>query len=90
MKRCLTCNTTYEQVYQPDAEHCPKCGTQVVYTKGMQVYAPESTDASEGFKAEYFDELAQVEEYSFWFRARNRIITWAFAKYAHPIGKVLE
>ena len=90
MKRCLMCNAIYKEPLQPDQEICPNCANQVAYTQGLQVYAPGNTDASEGFKAEYFDELARVEERNFWFRARNRIITWAFAKYAFPVGNVLE
>ena len=90
MKRCLKCNATYEDLHQPEAERCPQCEAQIACTQGMQVYAPESTDVSEGFKAEYFDELAQLEERNFWFRARNHIIAWAFAKYAAPVGNILE
>lgn len=90
MKRCLTCNATYEDPHQPDAERCPKCETQIAYIQGLQVYAPDNADVSEGFKAEYFDNLAQLEERNFWFRARNRIIAWAFGKYAAPVGNVLE
>lgn len=90
MKRCLTCNATYEDPLRPNQEVCPKCANQVTYTQGLQVFSPGNASESEGFKAEYLDELAQVEECNFWFRARNNIIAWAFGKYAAPVGEVLE
>ena len=34
-----------------------------------------------GFKREYFEELASLEERNFWFRARNQVIAWAVATY---------
>lgn len=90
MKRCLACDTVYHAPSDPSQETCPQCGAQIGVEQGVQVYAPASTDESEGFKAEYFDELIQVEERNFWFRARNNVIAWAFGKYAAPNGEVLE
>jgi SAM-dependent methyltransferase len=37
--------------------------------------------ASGGFRPEYFERLAEVEENNFWFRARNRLIAWAAAPF---------
>ena len=36
---------------------------------------------SGGFRPAYFEQLAALEERNFWFRARNRLIGWAVAKY---------
>ena len=43
-----------------------------------------------GFKAHYFKELAELEERSFWFRARNRIILCALRKYSPELKSFLE
>lgn len=44
----------------------------------------------DGFRAEAFDELAAVEERSFWFRARNRLILWAVGAHAPGARDLLE
>lgn len=90
MKRCLACYTLYNVPNEPSTEKCPSCGVQISINQGVQIYAPNSTQTSEGFKAEYFDALVQVEAQNFWFRARNKIIAWAFSRYASPVGEVLE
>ena len=90
MKRCLACDAVYSAPAELTKEACPHCAAEISIEQGVQIYAPSSTDESEGFKAEYFDELVQVEARNFWFRARNNIIAWAFGKYAAPVGEVLE
>mgnify|MGYP001943876164 CR=1 FL=1 len=90
MKRCLACDARYQAPVQPADEYCPNCNSVVTIDQGVQVFAPDSTQSSEGFKAEYFDDLVRVEEHNFWFRARNKLIAWAFGKYAHPVDDVLE
>ncbi|MFA6208467.1 MAG: class I SAM-dependent methyltransferase [Candidatus Obscuribacterales bacterium] len=42
------------------------------------------------FKAEYFDNLYALEAESFWFKARNSIITWALSKYFPDARNLLE
>lgn len=45
-----------------------------------------------GFRAHYFEELAELEAGNFWFRVRNKFILWALLKYSpklksfHEIG----
>lgn len=36
---------------------------------------------SDGFRPEYFEQLASLEERNFWFRIRNRLIDWAVARH---------
>lgn len=43
----------------------------------MLELAPALASVNDGFRAEHFHPLAEVEERNFWFRARNRIISWA-------------
>jgi len=45
---------------------------------------------NEGFKVEYFKELADLEAGNFWFRSRNRLILWALGKYAPRMNSFLE
>ncbi|HEU4656679.1 MAG TPA: class I SAM-dependent methyltransferase [Capillimicrobium sp.] len=49
----------------------------------------ETADAG-GFRAESFDGLADVEDASFWFRARNRLIAWAVGAHAPGARSLLE
>jgi SAM-dependent methyltransferase len=45
---------------------------------------------NEGFKGEYFKELADLEAGNFWFRSRNRLILWALGKYVPRMCSFLE
>ncbi|MCX7099400.1 MAG: methyltransferase domain-containing protein [Methylococcales bacterium] len=45
---------------------------------------------SAGFKAHYFNKLAEVESGNFWFCGRNRIILWALRKYIPELKSFLE
>lgn len=45
---------------------------------------------SDGFKAEHFQDLFELEAGNFWFRARNRLIVWAVGRYAETSGALLE
>lgn len=89
MKRCLSCNMSYSEG-QLASDTCPGCSNQVKYAQGIALYAPDSTDSSAGFKKEYFDDLMRMEEKNFWFRARNRILSWVIGTYASPFEKMLE
>ena len=43
-----------------------------------------------GFKAHYFEKLAELEAGNFWFRARNKLILWALHKYSPEFKSFLE
>ncbi|WP_299964182.1 class I SAM-dependent methyltransferase [uncultured Roseobacter sp.] len=87
MKSCLSCNA---QADIPATAPCATCGATVVLRDGVAIYAPEYTDESDGFKAEYFDELVKLEDRNFWFRARNRLLIWAFGRFMPKGGSFLE
>jgi SAM-dependent methyltransferase len=53
-------------------------------------FAPELAEESKGFKASYFAGLAEREGDSFWFRARNRLLIWAFQRYFPAAQSFLE
>ncbi len=50
----------------------------------------EDSDVSDGFDDAAFDHLPELEERSFWFRARNELIAWAMARYFPGAGSMLE
>ena len=45
---------------------------------------------SDGFKAEYFGQLAALEARHFWFRNRNRLLLWALGEYFPAAQRFLE
>lgn len=47
----------------------------------FKCYAPELAYGNDGFPPDMFDLLAQLEEKSFWFKARNEILIHLFQKY---------
>lgn len=74
MKECLNCNT----VHSSDNWDCPLCGYQPPQEGGISFLSPHLASTGGGFKAEYFPRLYKYEAKSFWFKARNQIILWAF------------
>ena len=54
------------------------------------VVSPDRTQGSEGFSADYFAQLVQLEEDSFWFQSRNRLLTWALGRYFPRARSLLE
>jgi SAM-dependent methyltransferase len=44
----------------------------------------------EGFEASFFEELEAVEEGSFWFRSRTRLVVWALRRFFPQAGRFLE
>ncbi|VVE01539.1 class I SAM-dependent methyltransferase [Pandoraea anhela] len=73
MKRCPNCGDL-----GVDASwNCSVCGATPRRVGEVLELAPALASANSGFRAEHFLPLAEVEERNFWFRARNRIISWA-------------
>jgi SAM-dependent methyltransferase len=86
MKRCLTCQASFPS----ESVGCPHCRWTPRTRNTFAVYAPTLSEASDGFRATHFAELAALEAGSFWFRARNRLIIWALSKYCSGFGSFLE
>ncbi|MFQ3219018.1 MAG: SAM-dependent methyltransferase [Congregibacter sp.] len=86
MKRCLFCNACYNA----ESTACLSCGGTPKFVDGFCAYAPELAQGGGGFKEEFFAELANFEDNNFWFRSRNRLITWALGKYCHNFDSFLE
>ncbi len=86
MRVCLAC---HQPVGSADW-NCANCGHSPPKRDGILLFSPELADASSGFEARYFPKLASKEAEHFWFRARNRLIIWAFKKYFPQAENFLE
>jgi SAM-dependent methyltransferase len=82
MKRCPNCG----DLRVDDAWRCTLCGATPTRVGSVLQLAPELASMNSGFKPEYFARLAAVEERNFWFRARNRLISWAARPYLSRRG----
>lgn len=49
-----------------------------------------ATPSEDGFPQEAFEFLAAAEDSHFWFRSRNRLITWALGRYFPQASRLLE
>jgi len=86
MKRCLSCKTVFVQT----SWRCPTCSKIPQEHLGFLAFAPDSANASEGFEAEFFSRLAQMEPGHFWFESRNRLILWALQHFSAQAEFFLE
>ena len=71
MKHCFQCKKTYSI----ERWQCPICGVEVTEEKGIVTHCPNFlSKETQGFKPEYFANLAEIEEINFWFVSRNELI----------------
>lgn len=85
MKSCPNCATRFAGDWT-----CPQCGYVPTPVGGFVSFAPELAAANAGLHATDFATLAAIESGNFWFRARNRLITWAIRRYFSRPAKILE
>jgi SAM-dependent methyltransferase len=76
VKRCLACEARFES----QAWRCTACGWEATSRDGIEWFAPELVASEEGFDPSHFETLAGLEEKNFWFRARNRLISWGLKR----------
>lgn len=86
MKRCLHCDANHDTGNWA----CPECGRTPAILQGKPSFAPELAKKCSGFKPEYFETLALLEQKNFWFTARNQLITWAIQSYISDFDNCLE
>jgi SAM-dependent methyltransferase len=84
MKRCVQCgaNFTGREWQCPDCDYAP-----VAHGQLLSFCEPEGSD---GFDPAAFDHLVELEQASFWFRSRNRLLIWAFGEYFGEAESFLE
>jgi SAM-dependent methyltransferase len=86
VKRCLAC----DEGFTSEDWFCPRCGVGPAHIDGLLAFAPELAEASDGYDAEHFARLFELEARHFWFRARNRLIQWAMATHFSQARSLLE
>ena len=86
MKICMSCSSEFKA----ENWRCPVCGFLPPRIDGFVAFSLAQAENNTGFKSEYFDELARLENNNFWFYARNHLITWGIGKYFSNIKKICE
>lgn len=88
MKVCGNCHNHFDS----SDWHCPKCGIEPTQNDGIFILSPELglEEHELAFPQEAFEKLYDNEASHFWFRSRNRLITWAINKYYPSAVKMLE
>jgi SAM-dependent methyltransferase len=86
MRLCSSCGEAFDSVDW----RCPACGHEPRTLNGYLAFAPELAAQHEGFEAEFFPKLFELEGNNFWFRARNRLLVWALRKYFPEARNLLE
>lgn len=87
MKICCSCQARFDAA----GWSCPVCGaTPETSPTGIVQTAPEIAEQGDGFRPEYFEELARLESGNFWFRARNALIVSVLRKHFPRMASFLE
>jgi SAM-dependent methyltransferase len=86
MKRCTQCSVLFDSADW----RCPACGFQPPITTGFPALAPQLAGAGQGFRSEYFPQLATLESGHFWFESRNRLIVWSLQRYFSHLCNFME
>ncbi len=85
MKVCLACGNEYAA----SDWQCSACHWSPARRQGFLAFSPD-LPGGEGFRGEFFADLAKLEEGHFWFQSRNRLIVWALQKYFPHARTFLE
>jgi SAM-dependent methyltransferase len=86
LRLCLRCNVEFSG----NEWRCPQCGFEPPRIGGYPAFAPEHARGAIGYDPAQFAELARLEANNFWFRARNRLITWAIGRFFPGARNLLE
>ena len=86
MKLCLNCGSQFENV----GWRCPGCGVTPPSINGFLAFAPLLSHGTEGFVPEAFTALDRLQDRSFWFRARNRLVADLVRRFVPNARAVLE
>ena len=86
MKVCVNCGSPFALADW----RCPACGFEPAYSDGVRVLLTGGHAPPEGYDTAFFGPLAELEDTSFWFRARTRLIVWAVRSYFASSRRMLE
>jgi ubiquinone/menaquinone biosynthesis C-methylase UbiE len=86
MRRCLQCDCHTI----PEDWTCPNCGFAPSSIGGFECFAPELAGGNTDYDPKHFEALMKIEDGSFWFEARNRIILWALRRFFPQARSLME
>ena len=86
MRLCSRCHKAFDHAIQC----CPSCHYEPQRLEGHLAFAPELAEENEGFEADYFPKLAELEAGNFWFRSRNQLLVWTLQRYFPEAESFLE
>ena len=86
MKICLDCR----QCFDLQGWSCPYCNHRPVVSGNYLTFSPELAIHNDGYSAEYFAQLIQLEASNFWFKSRNKLLIWALRAYFQSAENCLE
>jgi ubiquinone/menaquinone biosynthesis C-methylase UbiE len=86
MRFCLSCETTFTA----GDWTCPVCGSTPERIDGLPCFAPGLAHDNSDYDRTHYRMLVEVEDESFWFRARNRLILWTLARYFPHAERLIE
>jgi SAM-dependent methyltransferase len=86
VKVCAACGSARTS----DAWECADCGSKPARIDGTVAFAPSLAEGRPAFREDYFRDLAAAEAGSFWYRARNDLITWAITEHFPELQTFLE
>src|SRR5262249_19011112 len=86
MRYCVECY----QTFVADDWKCPKCEWDPQRIDGFACFAPDLARDNADYDPEYFRLLVSIEDGSFWFEARNRLILWALTRFFPDAASLLE
>ncbi len=69
---------------------CPDCGWEPAINAGFVSFAPHLAEQNDGMNGADFEVLQALEPGHFWFRSRNRLLQWAFARFFPDAESFLE
>jgi SAM-dependent methyltransferase len=86
MKLCMHCRRGFEA----EGWICPACGHSPASIDGFPSFAPALAEAGAAMPAGAHHRLDQLQEQSFWFRGRNRLIQDLVLRFFPDAGTLLE
>jgi SAM-dependent methyltransferase len=86
LRRCLECNSTWAN----RTWICPACGFEPKAIGNFLSFAPEAAVDNADYDPGHFAKLVEIEDNSFWFEGRNRIILWAISRYFPAADSLME
>jgi SAM-dependent methyltransferase len=86
MRFCVSCETQFTA----GDWTCPACGFAPASIEGFPSFAPALARENPDYDRAHYRTLVGLEDESFWFRARNRLILWTLARYFPGAGRLME